>query len=40
MRYYPMCRDCVGKVEFSGMGRLPVAEEFKVVLKSPPGIGY
>ena len=31
VRYYPICRDCVGKVEFSGMGRLPIADEFKVV---------
>ena len=31
VRYYPVCRDCLGKVEYSGTGRLPSDESFKVV---------
>jgi CRISPR-associated protein Cas2 len=31
VRYYPVCRDCLGKVEVSGTGRLPTSEDFKVV---------
>jgi CRISPR-associated protein Cas2 len=31
VRYYPVCRDCLAKVEYSGTGRLPSSEEFKVV---------
>ena len=31
VRYYPVCRDCLGKVELSGDGRVPTSEDFKVV---------
>ncbi len=31
VRYYPICRDCLAKVETSGAGRLPTVEGFKVV---------
>jgi CRISPR-associated protein Cas2 len=31
VRYYPVCRDCLGKVEVSGDGRVPTSEDFKVV---------
>jgi len=31
VRYYFMCRSCVGKVEFSGVGDLPETSEFQVV---------
>ena len=31
VRYYPLCRGCIGRVEFSGVGGDPEAEEFKVV---------
>ena len=31
VRYYPFCRDCLGKVEVSGDGRVPTSHDFKVV---------
>jgi CRISPR-associated protein Cas2 len=31
VRYYALCRDCVGKVEFSGTGEAPNNEKFTVV---------
>jgi CRISPR-associated protein Cas2 len=31
VRYYPVCRDCLGKVEVSGDGRVPTSQDFKVV---------
>lgn len=31
VRYYPLCRHCLTRVEYSGTGRLPVSDEFKVV---------
>ena len=31
VRYYPVCRDCLGKVEVSGDGRVPKSQNFKVV---------
>ena len=31
VRYYPVCRDCLGKVELSGDGRVPTSQDFKVV---------
>ena len=31
VRYYPICRDCVGKAEYSGVGELPRVLKFKVV---------
>lgn len=31
VRYYFLCRGCISKVEFSGIGEPPATEEFKVV---------
>lgn len=31
VRYYYLCRGCVARVEFSGIGEEPVAEPFRVV---------
>lgn len=31
VRYYALCRDCVSKVEFSGIGDPPKTANFKVV---------
>jgi len=30
-RYYFICRDCIGKMEFSGIGEMPKTELFRVV---------
>ncbi len=30
-RYYPLCRDCVERVEFSGIGEPPETRSYKVV---------
>lgn len=31
VRYYQLCRGCVRRVEYSGMGGLPDTENFRVV---------
>lgn len=31
VRYYALCKDCVGKVEFSGIGEKPHIKKFKIV---------
>ena len=31
VRYYFLCRSCIGKVELSGIGDLPETSEFQVV---------
>jgi CRISPR-associated protein Cas2 len=31
VRFYPVCRDFLGKVEYSGTGRLPSSDGFKIV---------
>lgn len=31
VRYYPMCRSCLSKVEFSGIGMKPITKKFRVV---------
>ncbi|MFZ7113209.1 MAG: CRISPR-associated endonuclease Cas2 [Desulfatiglandales bacterium] len=31
VRYYTLCRGCLNKVEFSGIGPKPQAEKYKVV---------
>ena len=31
VRYYPMCRSCLNKLEFSGTGRKPIMKKFHVV---------
>lgn len=31
VRYYPLCRDCLAKVERSGIGCLPAIQNFKVI---------
>lgn len=31
VRYYPLCKKCVGDVEWSGLGEEPDTDSFKVV---------
>ena len=31
IRYYPLCRGCVGNVEFSGTGGAPDTKKYRVV---------
>ena len=30
-RFYPICRECIGKMEFSGIGEMPKTDLFQVV---------
>lgn len=31
VRYYPLCRECLSKMEYSGAGNLPEIDNFKLI---------